>query len=286
MDRQVGDREPRWSRRNLARAVHPRKVQPTLVLSVLVLLVVVLFAAFPSILTAYNPYARDLTNILAEPSFAHPFGTDSLGRDLFTRFVFGTRTTLVAALLALTIGVSVSIAIGLLAGYFRGLVDEIVGRLIDVFLAVPGLLVALMLVTGLGFGIVNIAIAVGVSSIASLTRVLRAEVLRVRTSDFVTAATHSGVRWYRILRRHVLPHALGPVVALSALEFGGALLAISALSFLGFGAQPPTPEWGALVSDGRTYLAYAWWLTTLPGLAVVLVVLATNRISKFVESVR
>ncbi|MEV4154977.1 ABC transporter permease [Nocardia salmonicida] len=275
-----------WLRRARQRGLLAQALQPSLVLAVLILLLVVLWAVVPQMFAGDDPYTRNLANKLAAPSLEHPFGTDSLGRDLFTRFVHGTRTTLFAALIALAIGLGVSSVIGLLAGYLGGAVDEIVGRVIDVFLAVPGLLIALMLVTGLGFGIVNIAVAVGVSSIAMFTRVLRAEVLRVRQSDFVTAAVHSGLRWYTVVRKHVLPHAIGPVVALTALEFGAALLAISALSFLGFGAQPPTPEWGALVSDGRNYLAYAWWLTTLPGLAIVLVVLSANRVSKFVERVR
>ncbi|MFC9876119.1 ABC transporter permease [Nocardia salmonicida] len=275
-----------WLRRARKSGLLAQALQPSLVLAVLILLIVILWAVLPQVFTSGDPYTRDLANKLAAPSLEHPFGTDSLGRDLFTRFVHGTRTTLLAALIALAIGLGVSSVIGLLAGYLGGAVDEVVGRVIDVFLAVPGLLIALMLVTGLGFGIVNIAVAVGVSSIAMFTRVLRAEVLRVRQSDFVTAAVHSGLRWYTVVRKHVLPHAIGPVVALTALEFGAALLAISALSFLGFGAQPPTPEWGALVSDGRNYLAYAWWLTTLPGLAIVLVVLSANRVSKFVERVR
>ncbi|MFC5749286.1 ABC transporter permease [Actinomadura rugatobispora] len=275
-----------WLRRARARGLLSQLLQPSLVLAVLVLVTVCLWALFPALFSPHDPYARDMTAKLAQPSLDHPFGTDSLGRDLLSRFVHGSRTTLVAALLALAIGFAVSAVIGLLAGYLGGVIDEIVGRLIDIFLAVPGLLISLMLVTGIGFGTVNIAVAVGVGSIATFTRVLRAEVLRVRESDFVTSAVHSGVRWPTVLRRHVLPHAAGPMIALAALEFGTALLSISALSFLGFGAPPPTPEWGSLVSDGRTYLAYAWWLTTLPGLAIVLVVVSANRVSKFVERVR
>ncbi|RBQ19170.1 ABC transporter permease [Spongiactinospora rosea] len=275
-----------WVRRARARGLLTQLLQPSLLLAVVVLAAVFLAAFVPAAFTPHDPYVRDLAERLAAPSPEHPFGTDNLGRDLLARFVYGSRTTLVAATLALAIGFAVSAVIGLLAGYLGGIVDQVVGRLIDIFLAVPGLLIALMLVTSLGFGTTNIAVAVGVGSIATFTRVLRAEVLRVRRSDFVTAAVHCGVRWPTVLRRHVLPHAIGPVIALAALEFGTALLSISALSFLGFGAPPPTPEWGALVADGRTYLAYAWWLTTLPGLAIVLVVVSANRVGKFVEGVR
>ncbi|MFD6213875.1 ABC transporter permease [Nocardia salmonicida] len=192
-----------WLRRARKSGLLAQALQPSLVLAVLILLIVILWAVLPQVFTSGDPYTRDLANKLAAPSLEHPFGTDSLGRDLFTRFVHGTRTTLLAALIALAIGLGVSSVIGLLAGYLGGAVDEVVGRVIDVFLAVPGLLIALMLVTGLGFGIVNIAVAVGVSSIAMFTRVLRAEVLRVRQSDFVTAAVHSGLRWYTVVRKHV-----------------------------------------------------------------------------------
>ncbi|SEG90388.1 peptide/nickel transport system permease protein [Thermomonospora echinospora] len=275
-----------WLRRARARGVPAQLLQPSLVLAVLVLVVVVLWALFPGTFAPHDPYARELTDKLAAPSPDHPFGTDNLGRDYLSRFIYGSRTTLVAALLALAIGFTVSVLIGLPAGYLGGVIDEIVGRLIDIFLAVPGLLISLMLVTSIGFGTVNIAVAVGAGSIATFTRVLRAEVLRVRRSDFVTSAVHCGVRWPTVLRRHILPHAIGPMIALAALEFGTALLSISALSFLGFGAPPPTPEWGSLVSDGRAYLAYAWWLTTLPGLAIVLVVVSANRVGTFVERIR
>lgn len=261
-------------------------LNPTFILSVLLLVFVVTAAFFPQLFTVHDPYASDLTNKFAPPSFTHPLGTDSLGRDQYTRLVYGTSNTLLASLLAVLIGLAVSTVLGLLAGYLGGWVDEVVGRFIDIFLAVPGLLISLMVVTALGYGTVNIAIAVGLGSIAAFTRILRAEVLRVRESDFVTAAKLSGLRWYQILPRHVFPHAITPVVALIALQFGEALLSISALSFLGYGVQPPEAEWGALVSEGRTYLSNAWWLAILPGIFIVLVVLAANRVSKFIERVQ
>lgn len=270
---------------------HPRDerwrrwLSPSLLLSLLLLTVVVLWALVPSWFTAYDPFASDASAKLLAPSLEHPFGTDALGRDALARFIYGTRTTLLASLLALALAFVVSAVLGLLAGYIGGVVDDVIGRIIDIALAVPGLLVSLMLVTGLGFGTVNIAIAVGVSSIASFTRVMRAEVLRVRQSDFVTSAVFGGVRWWNVLRKHVFPHAVAPVTSLVALEFGAAILSISALSFLGFGAAPPEPEWGALVAGGRDYLSFAWWLTLLPGAAIVVTVLAANRVSRFAEGV-
>ena len=260
--------------------------QPSFVLSVLLLVSVILAGFWPWLFTGLDPYASDVANKLAAPSFEHLLGTDNLGRDQFARLVYGTSNTLIASLLAVLIGLGVSAVLGILAGYLGGWVDEVVGRFVDIFLAVPGLLISLMIVTTLGYGTINIALAVGIGSVAAFTRILRAEVLRVRESDFVTAARLSGLRWWQVLARHVFPHAITPVVALIALQFGEALLSISALSFLGYGVQPPEPEWGALVSEGRTYLSSAWWLAILPGVFVVLVVLSANRVSKFIEKVR
>lgn len=259
---------------------------PSLLVSVLVLVLVALMAFYPSWFTDWDPYETDAASKLLAPSLAHPFGTDSLGRDSLARFIYGSKTTLQASLVALALALVVSSVLGLLAGYIGGIVDDVIGRIVDIALAVPGLLVSLMLVTGLGFGTMNIAIAVGVSSIASFTRVMRSEVLRVRESEFVTAAVFGGVRWWRVLSRHVLPHSIGPVISLIALEFGSAILQISALSFLGFGAAAPEPEWGSLVAAGRDYLSFAWWLTLLPGAVIVIVVLAANRVSRAVEGVR
>ena len=257
--------------------------QPTLLLAVLLLGAVILAAFLPGLFAGQDPYATDVTDKFAAPSAQHLFGTDGLGRDQFSRFVHGTANTLIASLVAVLIGFSASSVLGVLAGYFRGVLDETVSRFVDVFLAVPGMLISLLIVTALGFGTVEIAIAVGVGSIAGFTRILRAEVLRVREADFVTAATVNGLPWYRTLSRHVLPHALGPIIALIPLQFGEAVLLISSLSFLGFGVQPPEPEWGVIVADGRTYLSTAPWLALIPGVLIALVVLSANRVSKFVE---
>ena len=152
-------------------------------------------------------------------------------------------------------------------------------RIVDVLLSIPGLLLALSIIILLGFGTINAAIAVGIGSVAAFARLSRSEVVRVRRSDYVEAAFGSGGRYIAVLWRHVLPNSLGAVVSLAALQFGVAILAISTLGFLGYGAPPPTPEWGLLVADGRNYIATSWWLTTFPGLVVVVVVLAANRIS-------
>ncbi len=257
--------------------------QPTLALSIAVLLIVALWALAPTWFTPWDPIEGVASNRLQPPSAVHLFGTDNLGRDLFARVVHGSATSLTATSVAVIVGLAVGSFFGLLAGFLRGFVDDAIMRFMDVLLAIPSLLLSLALITALGFGTLNVAVAVGLASVASFSRVMRAEVLQVATAVYVEAARVSGVRWYTILRRHVLPNASGPVVALAALEFGVMVLAISSLSFLGFGAPPPTPEWGSLVSGGRDYLAVAWWLTTLPGLVIVAVVLSANRVSRALE---
>jgi peptide/nickel transport system permease protein len=266
-------------RRRLLRAVRYAGSNPGLVLAALVLGTVLLWAAFPTAFTSWPPDNGVPADRLEPPSAAHWFGTDSLGRDLFSRVVHGSATSLAATAVAVAVGLVAGSLLGLLAGTARGWVDDAIMRLMDVLLAIPSLLLSLALITVLGFGTVNIAVAVGVASIANFARIMRSETLRVGSAVYVEAARASGVRWHSILLRHVLPNAAGPVLALSALEFGMAVLSISSLSFLGFGAPPPASEWGSLVAGGRDYLVAAWWLVTLPGLVIAAVVLAANRLS-------
>jgi peptide/nickel transport system permease protein len=252
---------------------------PGLVLSVLVVALVILWALIPQAFSHWPPDTGVPSSRLKPPSAEHWFGTDSLGRDLFSRVVHGSATSLTATAVAVAVGLVAGSALGLLAGSIRGWVDDAIMRVMDVLLAIPSLLLSLALITVLGFGTINIAIAVGIASVANFARIMRAETLRVSTAVYVEAARSSGVRWHSILLRHVLPNAAGPVLALSALEFGMAVLSISSLSFLGFGAPPPSAEWGSLVAGGRDYLVAAWWLVTLPGVVIAAVVLSTNRIS-------
>ena len=216
---------------------------------------------------------------LLPPSTAHWFGTDTLGRDLFGRVVHGAVHSLSGALIAVTVGLALGTVLGAIAGAVGGVVDDVLMRIVDVLLAIPGLLLSLSVIILLGFGTVNAAIAVGLGSVAAFARLMRAEVARVRRTEYVEAAFGSGATFFAVLRRHVLPNSLTPIVALAALQFGAAILAISTLGFLGYGAPPPTPEWGLLIAEGRNYIGTAWWLTALPGVVVVAVVLSANRIS-------
>lgn len=251
--------------------------------SAVVLLLAVGFALFPSVFASGDPLRGVPAEKLQGPSAAHWFGTDNLGRDVYTRVVHGAGLSLTATLVAVGIALVVGSLVGLLSGALGGGVDAVLMRIVDVLLSIPALLLSLALVTALGFGTMNVAIAVGVSLVANFARVMRSEVLRVRKALYVEAAFACGVRWRTVLRRHVLRNSYAPVTALAAVEFGMAVLAVSSLSFLGFGAVPPTPEWGSLISEGRNYLAAAWWMTTLPGLVIVAVVLAAHRIGHAIE---
>jgi len=259
--------------------------QPGLVVSILLLAVVVLAAWDPGLFTHRDPIAQDYPR-LSGPSAAHWFGTDDAGRDIYARVVHGASASVKAVVVAVIVGLFVGSGLGLLAAWVGRLVDDIVMRVIDVLLSVPALLIALAFFTALGFGTIHIAIAVGIGNIASFARVMRAEVLRIKAFGYVEAAKFSGISRLRIVTRHVVPNALGPVFVLATLEVGLALLNISSLSFLGFGAPPPAPEWGSLVASGRDFLGAAWWMTTMPGLVVALTVLAANRVARSLEGNR
>jgi len=256
-----------------------RRLEPTLVLAVAVVAVVLAWALVPGLFTSHDPVVGVPADKLQAPSAAHPFGTDALGRDLLARVIHGAGESLTGALIAVGVGLIVGTALGVLAGSAGRIVDDVIMRIVDVLLSVPALLLMLSILILLGFGTTNAAIAVGVSAVASFARLSRSEVVRVRRSDYVEAAFAGGARFLPVLWRHVLPNSVGAVVALAALQFGTAVIAISTLGFLGYGAPPPTPEWGLLIAEGRNYIATSWWLTTLPGLVLVAVVLSANRIS-------
>lgn len=257
-----------------------KSAQPGLVLSWCVIAVVVSWALIPQAFTSYSGTVGVARQQLRAPSAEHWLGTDALGRDLLARIIYGAGNSLSGAFVAVGVGLVVGTALGLVAGTARGRTEAVIMRGIDVLLSIPQLFLSLSIVILLGFGNVNAAIAVGVTSIARFARLARSEVVRVRVSDYVEAAFGSGGTFTRVLVRHILPNSLTSVTALAALQFGWAILAISTLGFLGYGAPPPTPEWGLLIAEGRNYIARAWWLTTAPGIVLILVVLSANRISQ------
>jgi len=260
--------------------------RPGFVLAVLFVLFVNAAAIAPGALTSYDPYATAPASRLASPGLQHLFGTDELGRDLYTRVVYGSALTIKATLTAIAIALVAGLLLGIVSGFCGGWVDAVLMRVVDVSLAIPGLLLALAIVTALGFGTIPIAIAVGVGIVPGFARTTRAEVLRVKTLPYIDAARTGGATWGRVLLRHVLPNAWGPVAVLAVLDFGLAILSVAALSFLGFGAAPPAAEWGTLIANGRNYLVTAPWVSLLPGLFVGLVVFSLNHISRTLEEIQ
>ena len=250
-----------------------------LVLAWSVVAVVVAWAVAPELIAPFSAY-DPVAPALQAPSWPHVFGTDQLGRDQLSRVIVGARESLVGAGIAVAIGASVGVLLGAVAGALGGIADGVVMRIVDVLLAVPGLLLALTVVVLLGTGTVNTAIAVGVGSIAGFARLVRSEVVQVRGTEYVEAAYGSGGTVVTVLFRHILPNSLQPVLALLALQLGSAILALSTLGFLGYGVQPPDPEWGMIIAQGRNLLGAAWWVTAFPGLVLLLVVLSANRISR------
>ncbi|MGV9823263.1 ABC transporter permease [Nocardia xishanensis] len=270
-------RIPRWRKLTAA---------PGLTLAWLVVATVLAWALVPSWFTKYSPLEGNSDDSFSAPSSEHLFGTDRLGRDLLARAIYGTSTTLSATLLAVALGFVIGSAIGLFSGFLGGRADAVIMRFIDVLLAVPALLLAMTVVTALGYGTVNIAVAVGLSAVAAFARVMRSEVLKVAGTDYVEAAYGSGAGFGRVVLRHVLPNSIAPVLSLAALECGTAVLAVAALGFLGYGAPPPEPEWGLAVAEGRDYLATYPWIALLPGVLIAVVVLSTNRIGRALGGTR
>jgi peptide/nickel transport system permease protein len=265
------ERRPPW-RQTLDRL---RRNQAAMA-GVIIIVALVLVAIFAP---SFVPYGETdhAGKSLTPPNPINWAGTDVLGRDVFSRIMLGTRISLSVGVLSVAIGASVGLVLGLVAGYYLGKVDAAVVMLIDTLLAFPGILFAIAIVAVLGPGLQNVMIAVGISAIPAYTRLVRGSVLTAREQEYVTASQVAGCGPRRMMFLHIMPNILTPVIVLATLDIPTAILSAAGLSFLGLGAQPPSPEWGAMVSDGRQYLRVAWWLTTCPGVAIMLTVLAINQ---------
>ncbi len=243
------------------------------------LLILLGFAALAiaaPLLTPYDPIRQDLSQTLVPPSLAHPLGIDFLGRDILARILYGTRLSLVIGFLAVAIGLAVGVPLGAISGYYGRWADMIIQRIADILLSFPGFLLALSLVAALGVGLQNVIISVGIGAIPSFIRIVRGSVLSIREQTYVEAARAIGARDVVIIFRHVLLNALAPVIVQATLNLGTAILVAAGLGFLGLGVQPPTPEWGAMLGEGRQYIFSAPYMATFPGLAIFLAVLGFN----------
>jgi peptide/nickel transport system permease protein len=230
----------------------------------------------PFQLAPYDPIQQDLPNRLQSPNSDHLMGTDQLGRDTFSRVLYGARISLGVSVMVVVITLLVGIVMGVISGYLGGWTDETIMRLVDLLMAFPGLLFALVVVAVLGPGLVNLLLALALTGWTGYARIIRGEVLSVKQDEFIKAAQVMGASRRRIMSRHVIPNVVSPIVVLATLNLGTVVLATAGLSFLGFGAQPPTPEWGNMIARSRNTLTTAWWVANFPGMAIMLTVLGFN----------
>jgi peptide/nickel transport system permease protein len=246
------------------------------------LIVVAILAPY---IAPYNPIEQDLSMRLSPPSLDHIFGMDTLGRDIFSRVVYGCRITLEIAFVITLIGGSAGSLVGVIAGYSGGKVDEILMRVTDMFLAFPRLILALAFAAALGPSLVNMIIAISVVDWPIYARLARGQALSAKREDFVEAARAMGAGNWRIIFLHILPVCLSPIIVQVTLRLGDVILTAAGLGFLGLGAQPPTPEWGVMVSDGRNFILNEWWIAAFPGFAIMIVVLGFNLLGDGVRDI-
>ena len=249
---------------------------PMAVISFFVTVFLVLIAIFAPLIAPYPYDKQDLMHTRAAPSAQHLFGTDELGRDVFSRVIWGSRFSLSIGILAVLLGTVVGLFLGAIAGYFGGLADDIIMRIMDILQSIPGILLAITISVVLGPGFFNTLLALSIGGIAMGCRLTRASILNIRTQEYLEAATSINASTLRIITRHVLPNSFSPLLVSSTMSIGNVIMAAAMLSFIGLGIQPPTPEWGSMIAGGRNLIRTTPWMVTFPGIFIMLTVLALN----------
>ena len=249
---------------------------PLNVVALAIISVFLILSIGGDILAPYNPTGTDASNRLLAPSLDHPFGTDEVGRDVMSRVMSGARYSLGIAVLILVIAIPVGTLVGVVAGYAGGIVDELLMRLTDIFLAFPAIILAMAIAAALGPNLRNTVIALTAVYWPWYARLVRGQILQIKEQDYVEAGRALGVSTPRLVFRHILPNSTAPIIIQGTIDIGFAVLATSSLSFIGLGAQPPTPEWGTMITNSRTYFRVAWWYFTFPGIALMLTVVGFN----------
>jgi len=247
------------------------------------IIVMIIFAVLAPFIATCNPTAIDSRSILIAPSKGHIFGTDTLGRDIFSRIVYGSRISLSIGFIAVGIAILIGVFLGSVAGYYGGRLDSAIMRFVDIMLCFPTLFLILAVIAILEPSIFNIMAVIGLTSWMGVARLVRAEILTLKERDYVAASRVMGANGSWIILKHLIPNAIGPVLVSATLGIGGAILTESALSFLGIGVQPPTPSWGNILMDGKSTLGVAWWLTIFPGIFILLTVLSYNLLGEFLR---
>lgn len=249
----------------------------TAVLGLVVLVIIILMAILAPLIADYNQViTQDLSNRTIKPGIEHWFGTDGYGRDTFARTVWGARLSLFIAFATILLACIVGMILGVICGYFGGTVDAIVMRIVDVFMCLPPLLFSLSIVSALGNGMWNLILAVGITMMPYFTRVVRAAVLSVASMDYIEAARANGAHDFYIVTRHIIPNCMGPIIVEATISLSSVIMIAAGLSFIGLGVEPPSPEWGAMLSDSREYMRQAPWLVLAPGFAIMVTALAFN----------
>lgn len=241
-----------------------------------ILLVLVICAIFAPFIAPYDYAEQVLKDRLQGPSLAHPFGTDNLGRDILSRIIYGARISLTVGILSVCLAAAIGIVLGCIAGFYGRVADNIVMRLMDIFLAIPSMLLAISIAATLGNGMQNLILAIGLGAAPGYARIVRASILSLRDQEFVEAAYASGAGNFQIIIHHILPNCLAPIIVQMTLGVAQAILSTASLSFIGLGISPPTPEWGSMLSTGRQYIRDAWYVVTFPGLAIMITIYGLN----------
>lgn len=246
------------------------------ILGLIILLFLVVLAIFADVVAPYDYYKQDLRNAFQHPNSEHIFGTDEFGRDIFSRVVYGARISLVVGFVSVGIALAIGGLLGAISGFYGGRIDNSIMRVMDVLLAIPQTLLAIAIVAALGAGLINLMIAVGISSIPNYARIVRASVMTIRGEEYIEAARASGTSDAKIITMHILPNCVAPVIVQVTLGIAGAILTAAGMSFIGLGIQPPVPEWGNMLSSGRDYIREYAYMTMFPGLAIIITVLCLN----------
>jgi len=244
--------------------------------SLLIILLVFAVAIFAPMLAPFDPISQDRTAFLAAPSSEHVMGTDDLGRDVFTRLIFGSQISLLVGIATVVISIVIGTFIGMISGYFGGVIDLVIQRIMDAIMSIPALILALFIAALLGPAIQNVIVALVIIEIPRFARIVRGEMMRIRESNYVEASRSVGAGSFRIIMRHGLPNITAPIIVMASLAFGQTIIAEASLSFLGIGTPPPNPSWGLMLSDASRYMESAPWLVLFPGLALCILVLAFN----------
>ncbi len=264
------------SRSMLTSILHELRKSPLVIFGLAVVLIVVFLAAFAPYIAPYDPTEIHFDAVTAPPSSSYLLGTDDMGRDILSRIIYGSRIDLLVGLLTILGAIAIGLPLGAIAAYRGGWTDEIVMRITDMFLSFPSLVLAMALAAALGPGLIHAMEAMLITWWPWYTRLIRGQILSIKENTYVEAAKALGANDFRVIMRHVLPNSFAPVIVQGTMDIGNAILTAAALSFIGLGAQPPQPEWGAMITIGRNYIQQYWWMATFPGLAILLTVLGFN----------